>query len=148
MRFRGEAQGKSRCPEDDFAREVIAPPEGRQKSSYFEAINSRGLEQDVAMIYKLRRDRENFFGRWKSHLKVYHLIARSRYGLLVPILGGLITCLLLAIYCRTPHQEKVSIKGVRELQIKIHHEARNPEISTPGFQGSHEHWEYYLDEKT
>ena len=33
------------------------------------------------------------------HLKVYHLIARSKYGLMVQILAGLITYLLMAIYC-------------------------------------------------
>ncbi len=31
--------------EDDFARNHIAPPDGIQKSSFFEAINNRGLEQ-------------------------------------------------------------------------------------------------------
>jgi hypothetical protein len=31
--------------EDDFAREVIAPEEGIKKSSFSEAVNSRGLEQ-------------------------------------------------------------------------------------------------------
>ena len=31
--------------EDDFARTVIAPPDGIKKSSFFEAINTRGLEQ-------------------------------------------------------------------------------------------------------
>ena len=31
--------------EDDFARENIAPKDGIKKSSFFEAINSRGLEQ-------------------------------------------------------------------------------------------------------
>ena len=30
--------------EDDFARENIAPKDGIKKSSFFEAINSRGLE--------------------------------------------------------------------------------------------------------
>ena len=30
---------------DKFAREVIAPKKGIKKSSFFEAINSRGLEQ-------------------------------------------------------------------------------------------------------
>jgi site-specific recombinase XerD len=34
---------------------------------------------------------ETFFGWWKRHLKVYHLIARSKYGLMVQLLGGLIT---------------------------------------------------------
>jgi hypothetical protein len=31
--------------EDDFARDIIAPKDGIQKSSFFEAINNRGLEQ-------------------------------------------------------------------------------------------------------
>ena len=37
--------------EDDFARDVIAPEEGIEKSSFAEAINSRGLEQ-LAHIYR------------------------------------------------------------------------------------------------
>ena len=80
--------------------------------------------EHIAMIYKLRWDIEIFFGWWKGHLKVYHLIARSRYGVMVQILGGLITYLLLAIYCREHYQEKVSIHRVRELRIKIQNEAR------------------------
>ena len=31
--------------EDDFARKHIAPKDGIEKSSFFEAINNRGLEQ-------------------------------------------------------------------------------------------------------
>ena len=31
--------------QDDFARECVAPPMGIKKSSFFEAINTRGLEQ-------------------------------------------------------------------------------------------------------
>ncbi len=30
---------------DDFARKEIAPPDGIKKSSFFEAVNHRGLEQ-------------------------------------------------------------------------------------------------------
>lgn len=78
--------------------------------------------EDIAFIYKLRWDIEIFFGWWKQHLKVYHLIARSAHGLMAQILGGLITYLLLAIYCHEEHQEKVSINRVRELRIKIHNE--------------------------
>ena len=52
-------------------------------------------------------------------MKVYHLIARSQYGLMVQILGGLITCLLMAIYCRQQFNETVSIKRIRELRITI-----------------------------
>jgi hypothetical protein len=31
--------------QDDFAKECVAPPKGIKKSSFFEAINNRGLEQ-------------------------------------------------------------------------------------------------------
>jgi hypothetical protein len=80
--------------------------------------------EQIAYIYKLRWDVEKFFAWWKRHLKVYHLIARSEYGLMVQILAGLITYLLLAIYCREQHNEKVSIKRVRELRINIQNEIR------------------------
>jgi hypothetical protein len=80
--------------------------------------------EQVAMIYKLRWNIEIFFAWWKRHLKVYHLIARSRYGLMVQMLGGLITYILLAIYCHNEFGEKVSIKRVRELRIKINNETR------------------------
>ena len=80
--------------------------------------------KQIALIYKLRWDIEKFFAWWKRHLKVYHLIARSEYGLMVQILAGLITYLLLAIYCREQHNEKVSIKRVRELRINIQNEIR------------------------
>jgi hypothetical protein len=80
--------------------------------------------EQIAQAYKLRWDIENFFGWWKRHLKVYHLIARSPYGLMVQILSGLITYLLLAIYCHNQFQEKVSIKRVRQLRIQIQNELR------------------------
>ena len=86
--------------------------------------------EEVAYIYKLRWDIEIFFGWWKRHLKVYHLIARSQYGLMVQILSGLITYLLLAIYCHNNFNEKVSIKRVRELRIKIKNEAYNFNLTT------------------
>jgi hypothetical protein len=79
--------------------------------------------EEVAQVYKLRWSIETFFGWWKRHLKVYHLIARSEYGLMVQILGGLITYLLLAIYCREQHDEPVSITRVRELRNQIANEA-------------------------
>ena len=81
--------------------------------------------EEIAQIYKLRWDIETFFSWWKRHLRVYHLIARSKYGLMVQILGGLITYLLLAIYCHKNHKEPVSIKRVRELRIQIQNEIRN-----------------------
>ncbi len=78
--------------------------------------------EEIALIYQLRWEVEKFFKWWKQHLHVYHLIARSEYGLMVQILTGLITYLLLAIYCQEQHGEKVSIKRVRELRAKINNE--------------------------
>ena len=51
---------------------------------------------------------------------------------MVQILAGLITYLLLAIYCREQHNEKVSIKRVRELRIKIQNETRIAHSGMPG----------------
>lgn len=87
--------------------------------------------ENVANIYKLRWDIETFFRWWKRHLKVYPFIARSKYGLMVQILAGLITYLLLAIYCHEEYNEKVSIKRVRELRIKIQNEARELDYYDP-----------------
>ena len=81
--------------------------------------------EEIAYIYNLRWNIEIFFGWWKRHLKVYHLIARSQYGLMVQLLAGLITYLLIAIYCHNNFNEKVSIKRVRELRIKIINELRS-----------------------
>ena len=78
--------------------------------------------EQIAAIFKLRWNIEIFFAWWKQYLNVYHIIARSEYGFLVQILAGLITYLLLAIYCHDNYNEKVSIKRVRELQIKIKNE--------------------------
>ena len=115
---------KSSLPEPSFfrlsskmtlPRSVLLPPRGSAKP-----LSSR---QEVAQVYKLRWSIETFFGWWKRHLKVYHLIARSQYGLMVQLLGGLITYLLLAIYCREQHNEPVSIARVRELRNQIANEA-------------------------
>lgn len=78
--------------------------------------------EQIAFAYKLRWNIEIFFGWWKRHLKVYHLISRSQYGLMVQMLAGLITYILLAIYCRDEHQEHVSVKRLREICIKIRNE--------------------------
>lgn len=92
---------------------------------YWIATNRFDLTaEQIATAYKLRWDIENFFAWWKRHLKVYHLIARSEHGLMVQILSGLITYLLLAIYCHKQYQEKVSIKRVRQLRIEIQNELR------------------------
>jgi hypothetical protein len=49
---------------------------------------------------------------------------------MVQILGGLITYLLLAIYCHNKHNEPVTIKRVRELRIQIQNELRKAHKST------------------
>lgn len=93
--------------------------------NYWIATDRRDLTaEQIAEVYKLRWNIENFFAWWKRHLRVYHLIARSRYGLMVQILAGLITYLLLAIHCHKNHGEPVSIKRVRQLRIKIQNELR------------------------
>jgi IS4 transposase len=93
---------------------------------YWVATDRRDLSaEQIAQIYKLRWDIEKFFAWWKRHLRVYHLIARSQYGLMVQIYAGLITYLLLAIYCYQNHAEPVSIKRVRQLRIQIQNELRN-----------------------
>ena len=101
---------------------------------YWIATNRRDLAaEQIAQIYKLRWNIESFFAWWKRHLRVYHLIARSEYGLMVQILGGLITYLLLAIYCHKNHGEPVTIKRVRQLRIQIQNELRNSGNSTDSF---------------
>lgn len=90
---------------------------------YFVATDRKDLSAEkIATIYKLRWTIESFFKWWKKHLKVYHLIARSKYGLMVQILGGLISYLLMVIYCREQFNEAVSIERIRELRIKIKNE--------------------------
>ena len=91
-----------------------------QGVKYFVATDRHDLTaEQVATIYKLRWRIETFFKWWKQHLKVYHLITRSEYGLMVQILAGLITYLLMAIYCRQQFNENVSIKRIRELRTTI-----------------------------
>jgi len=43
---------------------------------------------------------------------------------MVQILAGLMTYILLAIYCREQHNKRVSIKRGRELRIQIQNETR------------------------
>jgi hypothetical protein len=113
--------------------------------NYWIATDRRDLTaEQIAEAYKLRWNIENFFAWWKRHLRVYHLIARSRYGLMVQILAGLITYLLLAIHCHTKHGEPVSIKRVRELRIDIQNELRIPKASPdPQIYKEHEQQNLY-----
>ena len=94
-------------------------------TSYWIATSrfDRAAEQ-IALIYKLRWQIETFFAWWKRHLKVYHLISRSRHGLMIQMLAGQITSILLAIYCHEQHGEPVSIQRVRQLRNQILNEYR------------------------
>jgi len=80
--------------------------------------------EEVATVYKLRWEIEKFFAWWKKRLNVYHLISRSTYGVMVQIFAGLITYLLMAIYCAEEHGERVNMKRVRELRNTIQNELR------------------------
>ena len=116
---------------------------------YWIATNRYDLSaEQIATAYKLRWDIENFFAWWKRHLKVYHLIARSEHGLMVQILAGLITYLLLAIYCHEQHDEKVSIKRVRQLRIQIQNELRNADCNSDGLHAFKERNPLYPYAKT
>ena len=107
---------------------------------YFVATDRHDLTaEQVATIYKLRWEIETFFQWWKQHLKVYHLIARSKHGLMVQILGGLITYLLMAIYCRQQFDENVSIKRIRRLRTTILNELYGVHHATPDKQNFKEH---------
>ncbi len=106
----------------------------------------KGLETDRECTQEPRQSftRQNFFAWWKRHLRVYHLISRSRYGLMVQIMAGLITYLLLAIHCHKNHGEPVRIKRVRELRINIQNELRIEKASqVPQFSKEHEQQHQY-----
>lgn len=83
------------------------------------------IAEDIMAIFKLRWNIETFFGWWKQHLNVYHRLARSPYGMMVQLLAGLITYLLLTIYCHDKFNEPVSLKRVRQLRNTIRTESRH-----------------------
>lgn len=103
-----------------------------EDKTYWVATNRFDLtSEQVALAYKLRWNIESFFAWWKRHLNVYHLFARSKNGLMVQILSGLITYLLLAIYCHQQHAEPVSIRRVRQLRNEIRNQAMLMRSMTP-----------------
>jgi len=96
-------------------------------STFYVATDRHDLTaEEVAKIYKLRWEIESFFKWWEKHLKVYHLIARSEYGVMVQILGGLISYLLMRRYCHDNFNEKISIRRIRQLRNDIQHELQYP----------------------
>ena len=56
-------------------------------------------------------------------MKVYWLIARSKHGMLLQLLSGLITYILFLLYCSINFDEPPNIKRLRELRWCIHSEA-------------------------
>lgn len=79
--------------------------------------------EQIAFIYSLRWEIETFFGWWKRHLKLYHFISRNQHGMLLQLLGGLITYLLFVLYCyRLYGEHKPSIRRLRELRWRIRQE--------------------------
>jgi hypothetical protein len=73
--------------EDKFARNHIAPPDGIQKSSFFEDIDNRGLEQPGHVFQQLQNQASNilpaqhsfrgFCLRWMSTPKRFLAVARK-----------------------------------------------------------------------
>lgn len=95
------------------------------RKSYWVATDLFDLTAEhIAQAYKHRWEIEKFFAWWKRYLRVYPLISRSHHGLMIQILSGLITYLLLAIYCHEQYNERVSIQRVRQLRNKIFNETR------------------------
>lgn len=77
---------------------------------------------EIASIYRLRWEIESFFAWWKRHLNVYHLIARSPYGVMMQLLAGLIAYLLLVIYFYRRYTQRPSLSRLRQLRRDIRKE--------------------------
>ena len=93
--------------------------------TYFIATSRFDLTaEQVAQIYKLRWQIESFFAWWKRHLKVSITLSPEAATDHVQIVSGLITYLLLAIYCHEEHGKPVSIYRVRQLRNQILNESR------------------------
>ena len=111
---------------------LVGTVEGK---SYWIATSRFDLTaEQIALIYKLRWQIETFFAWWKRHLKIYHLISRSRQGLMIQMLAGLITYILLAVYGHEQHGEPVSIQRVRQLRNQILNESRVAQLSSQAAQ--------------
>lgn len=117
--------------------------------NYYVATDRFDLDaEQVATIYKLRWSIETFFKWWKKHLGVYHLIAQSEYGLMVQILGGLITYMLMAIYCQQNFNEKVSIYRFRQIRIAIQNELRGNQDVVENTINTKGKWKANVDAST
>ena len=94
------------------------------KKVYWVATDRADLTAEhTAFIYSLRWEIEKLFGWWKCYMKVYHLISRDRHGMLLQLLAGLITYLLLVLYCYYQYGERQpSIRRLRQLRCYIRKE--------------------------
>lgn len=97
--------------QNDFAKECVAPPKGIKKTAFFEAINTRDLEQLTEIFTHLVKQAGRVLPDEYAHL-----------GNLVSKDGYLIDAVLSMEWadCRKQHQEPVS---VRELRNQIANEA-------------------------
>jgi len=113
-----------KADERPFVNQILSPGQPGVMDRY-----DLSAEQ-IAMAYKLRWNIEIFFGWWKRYLHFYHLIAKTRYGLMVQMLAGLITYVLLAIYCHNQFDKKVSVRRIRQLRIQIKNELRQIDLKS------------------
>ncbi len=102
-----------------FVSKILSPVQTGIMNRYYQCHKDFDLWQAEGKHYVCRIKRKTH----KTVIKAYHLIARSPYGLMVQILSGLIAYLLIAIYCHRNYNEKVSIKRVREVRVRIKNEA-------------------------
>ena len=97
-----------------------------RRKIYWVATSRSDLSaKQIAFIFSLRWEIECLFSWWKRHLKVYHLISRNHHGTLLQLVAGLITYLLLILYCHRVYGDgNLSILRVRQLRWQIRHEAK------------------------
>ena len=79
--------------------------------------------EQIAFIFALRWEIESFFAWWKKHLDVYHLLSRNAHGVFLQLLAGLVTYLLLLLYCQQCYGEPPSLQRLRQLRRQIRREA-------------------------
>lgn len=96
----------------------------RNRGTIYWVVTDRAdlTAEQIAFIFSLRWEIEVFFAWWKRHLKVYHLISRNRHGVFLQLLAGVLTYLLLVLYCHHQYGERPSIRRLRELRWHIRHE--------------------------
>lgn len=96
----------------------------RSRGTIYWVVTDRAdlTAEQIAFIFSLRWEIEIFFAWWKRHLKVYHVISRNRHGVLLQLLAGVLTYLLLVLYCHQQYKERPSLRRLRALRWQIRHE--------------------------